>query len=140
MNDDKKLRKSLERLVKACKQVTTALDAEMRKPSDIERGKRIARITNFLEWEKDYAFHFGLEKALRLTQRMTVAALALSQPEKVGSGGWVDGGGVTGWKNVISRQLFESDEAAMQWAKANGLRNIKLVEASMPKTPSTVGK
>jgi hypothetical protein len=37
----------------------------MAKQSTYERGQRIAKITNFLEWEKDYASHFGLGKSLR---------------------------------------------------------------------------
>lgn len=61
----KKLRKHLKDLVGACQQVIVALDAEMAKPSDMERGKRIAKITNFLEMEKDRAHHFGLGKPLR---------------------------------------------------------------------------
>jgi len=63
--ETRELRKSLERLVKACKQVSAALDAEMAKPSDNARGQRIAKITNFLDWEKDWASHFGLGKPLR---------------------------------------------------------------------------
>jgi hypothetical protein len=37
------------------------LDAEMRKPSDFERGKRIARLSNALELEKDKLKHFGIK-------------------------------------------------------------------------------
>ena len=38
----------------------TAIDAEMKKPSDLERGRRIARITNELELALDRAERFGV--------------------------------------------------------------------------------
>lgn len=40
----------------ACK----ALDAEMKKPSNNERGARVAEIVNALEFAKDQTKHFGL--------------------------------------------------------------------------------
>ena len=61
----KKLHKSLEALVSACEQSISALDKEMRAPSTVERGKRIAKISNFLDFEKDRSKHFGLGKPLR---------------------------------------------------------------------------
>lgn len=59
-----KLRKSLANLVVACEQSLEALDAEMQMPSTVKRGKRIAKISNYLELEKDRAKHFGLGKPL----------------------------------------------------------------------------
>ena len=56
----KKLRKSLKALVSACEQSISALDAEMKKPSTPERGGRVAKITNFLELQKDMSKIFGL--------------------------------------------------------------------------------
>ena len=57
-------RKYLKFLVSAVTQSLGALEAEMRKPSTYERGSRIARISNFLEMEKDRARHFGLGEKL----------------------------------------------------------------------------
>ena len=56
----KQLRKDLRMLVSSCEQVIDALDTEMKKPSSLERGKRIAKMCNFLTFQKDSAKHFGL--------------------------------------------------------------------------------
>lgn len=56
------LRKSLAALVQATSLAVRLLDDEMKKPSDVERGRRIAKICNALEFEKDRAHHFGLHK------------------------------------------------------------------------------
>jgi hypothetical protein len=59
------LRKSLGSLVDVTTLAIRLLDEEMKKPSDAERGKRIAKICNGLEFEKDRALHFGLHKPFR---------------------------------------------------------------------------
>jgi hypothetical protein len=57
---ERELRKHLQALVTTCAAAIDALDAEMKKPSDVNRGKRIAAICNALEFQKDAAKHFGL--------------------------------------------------------------------------------
>ncbi len=56
----KKLRKYLQDLTKNVKVCLNALDEEMKKPSDVERGRRIAKICNALEMANDQARYFGL--------------------------------------------------------------------------------
>lgn len=62
---ERKLRKDFAALVATSRAFIKALDAEMAKPSDRERGGRIANILNALEYSTDYADHFGLGKPLR---------------------------------------------------------------------------
>lgn len=50
----------LRELTQTVTRVASALDQEMRRPSSFERGKRIAKIINALEWANDCARHFGL--------------------------------------------------------------------------------
>lgn len=56
----RELRKHLKDLTAMTAAVIKALDAEMAKPSDLDRGKRIAKITNALEMQNDIAIRFGL--------------------------------------------------------------------------------
>jgi len=56
----RQLKKDLQDLVKAVEISISLIDAEMGKTSSCERGKRIAKIINDLEMEKDLAKHFGL--------------------------------------------------------------------------------
>lgn len=58
------VRHELRSLVHVVANSVLGLDAEMKKPSDEERGKRIARICNALELAKDSARHFGLKEKL----------------------------------------------------------------------------
>ncbi len=62
--NDKKVNKYLKDLVKAVTIFLGSLDAEMIQPSTLERGKNIAKISNYLEMEKDRARHFGLGEKL----------------------------------------------------------------------------
>jgi hypothetical protein len=57
---DRELREHLRGLVSVCESTLRLLDEEMKKPSDAERGKRIAAICNRLELQKDMAKRFGL--------------------------------------------------------------------------------
>jgi len=41
------------------------LKALMKQPSSIERGKKIAQLSNWLELNNDDAWHFGLGKSLK---------------------------------------------------------------------------
>ena len=50
----------LKSLTQAVAKSIAAIDAEMKKPSTPDRGKRIAAITNNLEIENDKARYFGL--------------------------------------------------------------------------------
>ena len=64
---------AMERHLKAhkhLKELTTCvsvflrhLDAEMVKPSTVERGGRIAKLSNMLEMANDGALHFGLNQS-----------------------------------------------------------------------------
>ncbi len=57
----KELREYLAILVTNVEATLTLLDAEMAKPSDVERGRRIAKLINGLEMAKDRAKRFGLK-------------------------------------------------------------------------------
>ena len=57
---ERELRKHLRDLITTCEATIAALDTEMKKPSDVNRGKRIAALCNALEMQKDVAKHFGL--------------------------------------------------------------------------------
>lgn len=53
-------RKHLVGLTKAVDYFLDVLDAEMKKPSDFERGQRIAKMCNGLNMANDSAKHFAL--------------------------------------------------------------------------------
>ena len=55
-----KERKYLGVLTKTVQMFLRAHDALMRQPSTVERGKRIARLSNALEMANDRARYFGL--------------------------------------------------------------------------------
>jgi len=57
---EKKMRNALVVLTEAVKKHVAALDAEMKLPSDIERGKRIAKLINALELDNDAARYLTL--------------------------------------------------------------------------------
>lgn len=57
--------KYLKYLCEQCKVVIDALDDEMKKPSDFERGKRIAKILNHLDSAYQHAELFGLPYSMR---------------------------------------------------------------------------
>ena len=56
------MKKYLRGLTKAVDVYLKAFDAEMAKPSDYERGRRIAALSNHLEMANDMAKRFGLGK------------------------------------------------------------------------------
>lgn len=58
-------KKYLRDLVRATEAVIEWMDAEMKKPSDNDRGKRIASVLNGLEMQKDLAKRFGLPQRKR---------------------------------------------------------------------------
>lgn len=57
---ERALRRYLRALVEAVEYHIRELDGEMKRPSDVERGKRIARLTNALEIRKDEARFYAL--------------------------------------------------------------------------------
>lgn len=63
--ENRKLKRELRQLIQVSRNAVKLLDEEMKKPSNCERGKRVARITNALEFQTDSAWHFGLGKPLR---------------------------------------------------------------------------
>jgi hypothetical protein len=56
----RKYRNSLVAITDAVRLFLTALDGEMKKPSTLDRGKRIAALANQLEMANDNARYFGL--------------------------------------------------------------------------------
>jgi len=72
MNDPKALKRENRELkshLRALTEVTdkflVMLDAEMNKPSSNERGRRIAKMCNYLNINNDAAKHFGLKVPLK---------------------------------------------------------------------------
>lgn len=63
--ENRRHKKYLKDLVGAVRLFLGELDVEMRKPSTVERGRRIAELSNALEFGNDEAWHFGLGKPLR---------------------------------------------------------------------------
>lgn len=53
-------KKYLRELTSQVDKFLDILNEEMKKPSDFERGKRIARLCNFLNMNNDSAKHYGL--------------------------------------------------------------------------------
>lgn len=65
----RELREAKQHLRDLCamnRKVIAALDAEMKKPSDHERGKRVGQIVHALEVQTDMARHFALKEAFPL--------------------------------------------------------------------------
>jgi len=61
-----KYRKALKELVDSINKALEAIDIEMKKPSTMERGKKIAAICNFLDRAKDVVRFFTLDEKLDL--------------------------------------------------------------------------
>jgi hypothetical protein len=61
-----KYRKALKELVDGVNIAIEAMDVEMKKPSTLERGKKVARICNFLDYKKDEVRFFTLGEKLDL--------------------------------------------------------------------------
>jgi hypothetical protein len=73
---DKELKKEVRKLTKhlitltvVVRNTVNALDAEMKLPSSQERGQRIAKISNYLEYHNDCARHFGLGFPLKKAKK-----------------------------------------------------------------------
>lgn len=60
MRQHRETRKHLKELTTIVGKAIAALDAEMKKPSGNQRGQRIAKITNAVEWVNDCAIRYGL--------------------------------------------------------------------------------
>lgn len=56
----RELRKHLRDLTETVRRCLIALDAEMKEPSTVQRGSRIAAISNALNLQNDIARRFGL--------------------------------------------------------------------------------
>lgn len=56
-----KERKYLKALTVTVEKAIRAIDEEMKKPSTFERGQRISRIMNHLEFQNDLAKRYGLD-------------------------------------------------------------------------------
>jgi len=68
VKEKNKLCKALKEHTEIAKKVIAAIDAEMKKPSDVERGKRIAKIISALEFENDSKRHFDLGEKFPLSR------------------------------------------------------------------------
>lgn len=68
-----KIEKEAEKLVLNIYKVLYLLDNEMRKPSDQYHGKRIAQLSNFLEFEADsfsrFVLKYGFKKISNLKKK-----------------------------------------------------------------------
>lgn len=60
MSKEREYKKALKELTQFVDTFLGSLDAEMRKPSDIARGKRIAELSNKLDMGNDHVRHFTL--------------------------------------------------------------------------------
>lgn len=56
----KEAKRYLRLLIKSVEAYVKMVDAEMKKPSSVERGERIAELTNSLDMSKDIAKRFGV--------------------------------------------------------------------------------
>lgn len=69
-----KYEKSLRALVENVQTVIRWLDAEMVKPSDVNRGRRVAKVTNALEMEIDKIRYFTLGVDYRTDNKRKVGS------------------------------------------------------------------
>lgn len=63
--DARNVKKHLRNLCVTVKNFIALMDTEMTKPGTAERGSRISRLANDLEFHNDTARHFGLGEKLR---------------------------------------------------------------------------
>jgi len=68
-------KKALKELTEAIIKFNIALDKVMKEPSSYERGKKIAKIQNFLDRENQTAMHFVLGYSFRKINNMTQKAV-----------------------------------------------------------------
>lgn len=64
----REMRKALRELTALVARVIDAVDEEMKKPSDPDRGRRIAGIMNVLEMQNDRVRHFVLDQKLTIRE------------------------------------------------------------------------
>jgi len=80
MGNEAKCKKALKELAVNVIAFENALDAEMRKPSTVERGQRIAKLLNALTVARQSAMRFTLGFSFNKIKRLeTVQALAPKQ-------------------------------------------------------------
>ena len=77
-----KYEKSLRALVENVQAVIRWLDAEMVKPSDVNRGRRIAKVTNALEMEIDKIRYFTLGVDYRTDNKRKVGSATSASDAK----------------------------------------------------------
>lgn len=81
--DPKTVKRELKALLDVTRKVMDAVDEEMAKPSTHERGQRIAKIMNALNWQYDSARHYGLGESLRTDKRRRKPTINYTQPHSV---------------------------------------------------------
>lgn len=63
-------KKHLIELTKTVIHFLDQINDEMKKPSSFERGRRIAKLCNFLDLENDGAMHFGLNYTFKKIKKL----------------------------------------------------------------------
>jgi hypothetical protein len=63
-------KRALVKLTSSVNIFIDALDREMTKPSTLERGRRIAVLSNYLNLNNDMALHFGLGYSFKKLERL----------------------------------------------------------------------
>lgn len=63
------LRKAAADAVESLAKISEYMDATMRMPEGVERGRRIAYAANCIDWAKDSLWHFGLGNKLPVIRR-----------------------------------------------------------------------
>lgn len=69
-SETRDLKKFLRSIAEAVAHSLAALDVEMEKKESAERGKRLAAISNYLEYANDSLMHFGLEMDFRAINKI----------------------------------------------------------------------
>ena len=79
----RRLKAAMRQLVRASYSALDGIDVEMRGPSTVERGRKVASFCSYLEFETDQANHSGLGTPLkrlkRVPPRYAPAAILASQ-------------------------------------------------------------
>ena len=64
-----KLKNDFRNLTVAVQNHLSLLDAVMKTPSTLERGREIAKLSNYLDAANDSAMHFGLDMSFKLINK-----------------------------------------------------------------------
>ena len=98
-----KLRRELLQLVETVESFLVLVDAEMQKPSTVNRGSRVANLCNVLEFSKDTAKRYGLGKSLK--RHTTRVLQALDERKRAAE--------------LVRKYLMFTDQRAFSWHEAH---------------------